>query len=162
MVQGPGGTDPQFATLREAFDVLNDATFAGDCHFYITSDITETYTPAVGLGLAINPEPYTVTFKPYTGVQPIITLNYPSDLEWWSFWCTCDSEFQWKIIYAWNDLRKTKNIIIDGSNAVDGTTRDLTIQSALTAQRNAFPLAIVGDVSNMVVKNTNIYYKAQG
>ena len=77
---GPGGSNPQFATLREAFEILNNATFTGNCNFYITSDITETYTPAVGLGLAINPEPYTVTFKPYTGIQPVITLNYPTDL----------------------------------------------------------------------------------
>lgn len=158
---GPGGTDPQFATLREAFDVLNDATFAGDCHLYITSDITETYTPAVGLGLAINPTPYTVTFKPYTGVQPVITLNYPSDLNGGPSGALVIG-IPSKGNISWDSLRTTKNIVIDGSNTVDGTTRDLTIQSALTAQRNAFPLTIVGDVSNMVVKNTNIYYRAQG
>lgn len=158
---GPGGMDPQFATLREAFDVLNDVSFAGDCNFYITSDITETYTPAVGLGLAINPEPYTVTFKPFTGVQPVITLNYPSDLNAGPSGALVIG-IPSKGNISWDSLRTTKNIVIDGSNTVDGTTRDLTIQSALTAQRNAFPLTIVGDVSNMIVKNTNIYYKAQG
>lgn len=160
---GPGGSDPQFATLRDAFEVLNNAAFTGDCNFYITSDILETFTPAVGygLGLAINPEPYIVTFKPYTDVQPVVTLAYPTD---------GTSGPSGALIIgipmdnniAWNDLRITKNIIIDGSNSDGGTTRDLTIQSAATAQRNAFPLTIVGDVSNMVVKNTNIYYKAQG
>jgi hypothetical protein len=160
---GPGGTDPEFATLRDAFEVLNNAVFTDDCNFYITSDILETLTPAVGygLGLAINPEPYTVTFKPYTGVQPVVTLAYPTD---------GTSGPSGALIIgipmdnniAWADLRATKNIVIDGSNTVDGTTRDLTIECATTAQRNAFPLTIVGDVSNMVVKNTNIYYKAQG
>ena len=160
---GPGGSDPQFATLRDAFEVLNNSVFTGDCNFYITSDILETFTPAVGygLGLAINPEPYTVTFKPYTGVQPVVTLAYPTD---------GTSGPSGALIIgvpmdnniAWADLRATKNIVIDGSNTVGGTTRDLTIECATTAQRNAFPLTIVGDVSETVVKNTNIYYKAQG
>ncbi len=160
---GPGATDPEFATLRDAFEVLNNATFTGDCNFYITSDILETFTPVVGygLGLAINPEPYTVTFKPYTGVQPVVKLAYPID---------GTSGPSGALIIgipmdnniAWNDLRITKNIVIDGSNTVDGTTRDLTIECDTSANRNAFPLAIVGDVSNLTVKNTNIYYKAKG
>jgi len=158
---GPGGSNPQFATLREAFDVLNDATFTANCNFFITSDITETYTPVVGLGLAINPDPFTVTFKPYTGVQPAITLNYPTDLNSGPSGALVIG-IPSKGNVTWDSLRTTKNIVIDGSNTVGGTTRDLTIQTSLTAQRNAFPLTIVGDVSNMVVKNTNIYYKAQG
>ena len=158
---GPGGSNPQFATLRESFEVLNDATFTANCNFYITSDITETYTPSVGLGLAINPDPFTVTFKPYTGVQPVITLNYPTDLNSGPSGALVIG-IPSKGNVSWDSLRTTKNIVIDGSNTVGGTTRDLTIQSSLTAQRNAFPLTIVGDVSNMVIKNANIYYKAQG
>ena len=158
---GPGGSDPQFATLREAFDVLNDATFTADCNFYITSDITETYTPAVGLGLAINPSPFVVTLKPYTGIQPVITLNYPTDLNSGPSGALVIG-IPSKGNVTWDSLRTTKNIVIDGSNTVGGTTRDLTIQSSLTAQRNAFPITIVGDVSEVVIKNTNIYYKAQG
>jgi len=158
---GPAGSDPQFATLRDAFQVLNNSPFNGNCTFYITSDITETYIPAVGLGLAINPGPYIVTFKPYSGTQPVITLNYPTDLNAGPSGALIIG-IPMENNIAWNDLRVTKNIVIDGSNTVDGMTRDLTIQTSLTAQRNAFPIAIVGDVSNMVVKNTNIYYKAQG
>jgi hypothetical protein len=157
---GPGGSNPQFATLREAFDVLNDATFTANCNFYITSDITETYTPAVGLGLAINPDPFTVTFKPYTGVQPIITLNYPTDLNSGPSGALVIG-IPSKGNVTWDSLRTTKNIVIDGSNTVGGTTRDLTIQSATTAHRNGIPLVIVGNVSNVTVKNTNVYYKAQ-
>lgn len=158
---GPGGTDPQFPSLRSAFQTLNNSAFAGNCTFYITSDITETFTPAVGLGLAINPEPYIVTFKPYTGVQPVITLNYPSDLNSGPSGAMIIG-IPMENNIAWNDLRKTTNIVFDGSNTVDGTTRDLTIQCDTLAQRNAFPLTIVGDVSNFVVKNTNIFYKAKG
>ena len=157
---GPGGSDPEFATLRDAFNVLNSSTFSGDCTFYITSDITETYT-TVGLGLAINPDPYTVTFKPYTGVQPVITLPYTADINSGPSGALVIG-IPMENNIAWNDLRTTKNIVIDGSNTVDGTTRDLTIQTATTAHRNAMTLVLVGDVSNVVVKNTNVYYKSQG
>ncbi len=163
---GPNGSDPQFASLRDAFQALNNSAFTGNCTFYITSDIDELFPyPApngnYGLGLAINPDPYTVTFKPYTGVQPVITLEYPVDqTSGPSGALIIGIPTEGNI--AWNDLKVTRNIVIDGSNTVNGTTRDLTIQTALTAHRNAFPLTIVGDVSNMVVKNTNIYYKAQG
>lgn len=160
---GPGGTDPDFEDLREAFDALNIAAFTGDCNFYITSDIYESFTPAVGygLGLAINPEPYTVTFKPYTGVQPVITLAYPTDgTSGPSGALVIGLPSEGNI--AWDDMRTTKNIVIDGSNTVGGTSRDLTIQNETTSHRNGFPMTIVGDVSNLVIKNTNIYYKAAG
>lgn len=157
---GPGGSDPDYPTLEAAFNVINNASITGDCNFFITSDITEPNT-AHGLGLAVDPSPNTITFKPFTGVQPVITLQYPVDINSGpsgAFVIGIPSDNN----IAWNDLRTTKNIVIDGSNTVGGTTRDLTIQSSLTAQRNAFPITIVGDVSNLIVKNTNIYYKAQG
>ena len=119
---------------------MNNAAFTGDCNFYITSDILETFTPAVGygLGLAINPEPYTVTFKPYTGVQPVVTLAYPTDgTSGPSGALIIGIPSEGNI--AWNDLTVTKNIVIDGSNTVDGTTRDLTITNETTSNRNSFP-----------------------
>ncbi len=159
---GPSGSDPDFISIREAFDVLNEASFTGDCNFFITSDIFDPFTPATGygLGLAINPEPFTVTFKPYTGVQPVITLAYPVDGTVGpsgAMIIGCPSEGN----ITWDSLRTTKNIVIDGSNTIGGTTRDLTIQTTTTAHRNGMPLVIVGDVSNVTVKNTNIYYKPQ-
>ena len=157
---GPGGSNPHFATFKEALDSINNATIDGDCMFYITSDITETYADNRGIGLAKNPEPYTITFKPYTGVQPTITFNYPTDLNGGPSGAFVIG-IPGKGNVAWDSLRTTKNIVIDGSNTVGGTTRDLTLQSATTSQRNAIPIVIVGDVSNLVIKNTKIYYKTQ-
>lgn len=156
---GPGGTDPQYPSLRDAFQAINNSNITGNCTFYITSDITEVTTPG-GLGLAVNPEPYTITFKPYTGVQPTITLPYLAD---------GNSGPSGALVVgipmenniAWNDLRTTKNIVFDGSNTVGGTTRDLTLTCQTNSVGNAFPMTIVGDVSNMVIKNCNIYYRAQ-
>ena len=154
---GPGGSNPQFASLREAYQVINNSTFTGDCTFFITSNITESYTPAIGLGLAANPEPYTITFKPYTGIQPTITLPYPSDLNGGPSGAMVIG-IPMENNISWNDLRVTKNIVFDGSNTPGGTTRDLTITTQTTSHGNAFPFAIVGAVSNLVIKNCNIIY----
>ncbi len=156
---GPGGSDPDFPSLRDAFQMINNANITGDCTFFITSDITEVTTPG-GIGLAVNPEPYTITFKPYTGVQPTITLPYTVDGNSGpsgAFVIGIPMENN----IAWNDLRTTKNIIIDGSNTPGGTTRDLTITNQTNSVGNAFPITIVGDVSNVTIKNCNIQYKAQ-
>ncbi len=158
---GPGGTDPHFLSFRAALDSINNAQFSGDCLFLITSDITEPYSDTRGIGLAVNPQPHTIVFKPYTGVQPTITFNYPSDLNSGPSGAFIIG-IPGKGNIAWDSLRMTRNIVIDGSNTAGGTTRDLTLQCATTAQRNGFPLVIVGDVSNVIVKNTNIYYKAAG
>lgn len=156
---GPGGSNPDFPSLRDAFQAINNSNITGDCTFFITSDITEVTTPG-GIGLAVNPEPYTITFKPYTGVQPTITLPYTSDGNSGpsgAFIIGIPMENN----ISWNDFRTTKNIIIDGSNTAGGTTRDLTITNQTNSVGNAFPITIVGDVSNVTIKNCNIHYKAQ-
>ena len=154
----PGGTNPTFSSLKAACDSINNSAITGNCTFYITSDIIEPYTGSVGIGLAVNPDPYTITFKPYTGVQPTITFNYPTDLNSGPSGAFVIG-IPGKGNVTWDSLRITKNIIFDGSNTNGGTTRDLTLQSALTAQRNGMPIVIVGNVSNVVVKNCNIFYK---
>lgn len=148
-----------FPTLKAAFDSLNNGfVFTDNTLFYITSDITEPNTGGIGLGLAVDPSPYTITFKPYTGVSPTITLQYPSD---------GNSGPSGALVVgltgasniAWASNRPTRNIVFDGSNTPGGMTRDLTIQST-GATRNAFPFVITADVQNVVVMNCNIYYKA--
>ncbi|QOJ27833.1 MAG: T9SS type A sorting domain-containing protein [Ignavibacteriales bacterium] len=157
---GPGGSDPHFPSFRAALDTISSNPIAGDCIFYITSNITEPYSDNRGIGLAVDPGPYTITFKPYTGVQPVITFNYPTDLN-----SGPSGAFVIGIPgrgnISWDSMRTTRNIIIDGSNTAGGTTRDLTLQSATNSQRNAIPLVIVGDVSDVIIKNTNIHYKTQ-
>lgn len=156
---GPGGSNPDFPSLRDAFQAINNSNITGNCTFFITSDITEVTTPG-GIGLAVNPEPYTITFKPFTGVQPTITLPYTSDSNAGpsgAFIIGIPMENN----ISWNDFRTTKNIVIDGSNTPGGTTRNLTFTNLTNSVGNAFPIAIVGDVSNLTIKNCNIHYKAQ-
>jgi hypothetical protein len=98
--------------------------------------------------------------KPYTGTQPVISLAYPTDgTSGPSGALIIGVPSKGNI--AWDSLRTTKNIIIDGSNTPGGTTRDLTIQNLTTSHGNAFPMTIVGDVSKLVIKNCNIIKLSQ-
>ncbi|MHC1737535.1 MAG: T9SS type A sorting domain-containing protein [Ignavibacteriaceae bacterium] len=158
---GPGGTDPHFNSFKKVVDTLSTGVIGGDIFIYITSDLTETYADVQGIGLAVNPEPYNITFKPYTGVQPVITLNYPTDLNGGpsgAFVIGMPSAGN----IAWDSMKTVKNITFDGSNTAEGNTRDLTIQCATTAHRNAMPVVITGNSSFITFKNVKIYYKAQG
>ena len=151
------GEQGHFASLKAAFDSLsNGFAFTGNCTFYITSDITEAEVGGLGIGIACNPAPYTVTFKPFTGVTPTITLQYPSDGNSGPSGA-CFIGLNGPTM-AWADIKTTKNIIFDGSNTAGGTTRDLTIQST-GATRNAITMVITGDASDITIKNCNVFYK---
>jgi hypothetical protein len=151
------GEKAHFASMKAALDSLsNGMPIPSNTTFYITSDITEPEIGGKGLGLAVDPSPYTVTFKPAAGVKPTITLQYPSDGNSGpsgAFIIGMNSAAM-----AWADLKTTRNIIFDGSNSEGGKTRDLMIQST-GVTRNAIPLAIVGDVQNVTIKNCNVLYK---
>ncbi len=151
------GEKAHFASMKSALDSLsNGMPIPSNTTFYITSDITEPEIGGKGLGLAVDPTPYTVTFKPAAGVKPTITLQYPSDGNSGpsgAFVIGMNSAAM-----AWADLKPTRNIVFDGSNSEGGKSRDLTIQTT-GIQRNAIPLAIVGDVQNVTIKNCNVLYK---
>ena len=153
------GEDGHFATFREAVTFLNGLTeFTGDIVMYITSDLTDPGTPG-GVGLAVNPSPYTITFKPAPGVTPTITFLYPGDTN-----AGPSGGFIIGIPHtnniAWADAAPTRNIIFDGSNTFGGTTRDMTITNTTSTQRNGMPFLMVGDVSDIQIRNMNIYHKA--
>lgn len=153
----PGGGDPDFLSIKACCDSISNGTITGNCIFYITGDLTET----TSLALAVNPGTYTITFKPWTGLNPTITIIYATD-------ANSGPSGAWVIgikgnnNIAWADLTPTRNIIFDGSNTSGGTTKNLTITNATNSHRNAIPLLFVGDVASCTVKNCNVYYKAQG
>ena len=161
----PGGRNPNFRNLRLAYEALNVGKIAGDTRILFTSDVLDTASTATGfLGLAVNPGEYTITFKPYTGVQPVVSIHYPSDATTGPSGANIIGIPDLKTTdhrIAWGDWKETRNIIFDGSNTVGGTTRDLTIQSTTNSHRNGLPMVIVADVHDVVVKNMNIYHKAE-
>ncbi len=152
----PGGGNPDYASLQAACDAINKGTITGDVTFYFTSDLTETD----GIGLAFDPGSFKVTFKPLAGKTIKITFNGQADDNSgpsgaFVIGITNDNNI------AWSDIKPTKNIIIDGSNSVNGTTRDLTFESATTSYRNSIPIVITGSATNITIKNCKIYHKSQ-
>jgi hypothetical protein len=145
----PGGTNPNFATLKSAIDTLNKSTITGNCNFYITSNLTE---PA-NMGLGVNPGTYTITFKPYTGTVDTVTFTQSTDNAGcsgaWVIGITDLSSTAYPIV-------PTRNVIIDGSNSANGTTRDLAFRTVATSNTNQYPFRIFGDVSNFTIKNCKV------
>ncbi len=147
-----------FPTFREAVAFINDMDdFSEDLIFFITGNLFEDCSDA-GIGLAVDPSPYTITIKPAPGTTPTISFHYPEDVNAgpsgaFIIGMSGDS-------LDWTDAATAQNIIIDGSNTPDGTSRDLTITSTPDSHRNAKPLVLFGDVSHVEIKNLNVYHQA--
>lgn len=140
------GEGETYTTLKAAFDDAMAQGVNGDVTFLITSDLTE----AENVFLGINPDPYTITVKPAEGTTPVVeftqTVGNDNINGALVIGATGDS---------WDDLVHTENIIFDGSNAVDGSSRDLTLRThADVATNHGF--RIVGSTDNVQLKNSVI------
>lgn len=150
---GPGGTNPTYVSLNQALNKLNyGGVVTGNVTFYITSNLTE----ASNVCLGINPAPYTVTIKPYTGTVDTIRFTQQADNvgrsgAWVigvpSLSVTSSSNY---------GMVTTENIIIDGSNTDGGKTRDLTIMTSANQSGSTTPITTIGDVNNVTIKNCRI------
>jgi hypothetical protein len=152
----PGGGDPEFATLGAAFTALNSSGVNGPCIFYF---LDEDYTEATNLALActgtsaIN----TITFKPYTGVTPNINFTQLADNTGPSgrIILGCNTTASYTIV--------TMNYVtFDGSNTIDGTTRDLSITEVNNTPAFQYGIRIVGEVNNCTIKNIKITLSETG
>ncbi len=149
---GIGGGNPHFNSLKEACDLINVSSITGNSSFSFTSNLTE----ASNVGLGKNPEPYIITFTAYNGfnnIQPVITFTQTTDNTGasggWVIGCpdlTVSSTSNYGLV-------SMRNIIIDGSNTQGGTTRDLTFQTNSTCHSNTYPIRIIGDVNNVIIRN---------
>ncbi len=141
----PGATDPHYATLNAACEAVMAAGVGGDILFLITSDLTEPDN----VDLAVNTGEFSITFKPFTGITPTVTYTQAAD--------NAGSSGAW-VIGMLNTsgapFVPTNNIMIDGSNAVDGTTRDLSFVSSTGT--NAYAFRIKGNCDNITIKNCNM------
>ncbi len=144
----PGESDPNFSTIKDACNALNQGKITGNVTMYITSNITEPVNAALG----VNTGSYTITFKPYTGVTPTINFTQTSD--------NSGPSGQWvigsKSTSSWDSLVAITNVIIDGSNTNGGTTRDLTFTNVENDVTYNYGIRIVGNADNITLKNFNI------
>lgn len=137
---GSGQTAPNFATLSSAINTLNDVGVGSPVTFNL---LDANYNTGTGEVFPLNINAFsgsstinTVTIKPAPAVTSLIAGNAAAIFK----------------------LNGADNIIIDGSNTVNGTTRDLSIIDTSTSSALIW-LASQGvnaGASNVTIKNTNL------
>lgn len=150
---GTSETTPNYASLSAAVADINLNGVSGDVLLEITSDLTE----AANISLGVNMSAFKLTIKPASGLNPIINFTDGTTS------ANIDGHFVIGSPNALNtNLIPTNNIIIDGSNTINGITKNLTINGpATTAQRSVF--RIYGNNDNITIKNcTIVNYSSSG
>ncbi len=142
----PGGSEPNFSSLREAVDFLNTVTFIRSSTFYFTSNLTESQNSFLG----VNTSGYTLTFRPYYEQQTVITFTKTTD----------NASSSGGLVIGlssdnWTSLITTENIIINGYTDVGSTIR-LTLETSSSAFTAHTPIHIIGDVNNVTIKNCSL------
>ncbi|AXG73880.1 hypothetical protein DVK85_06350 [Flavobacterium arcticum] len=141
------GTDGDFSTITDAVDYLND--YGVSCPVtFLLKDVTYNNESGETFPITINSftgssATNTVTFKPNTGVNVKVeatNINHYTGVS---------SVFK---------LNGADNIIFDGSNEVEGSTRNLTIKNKSNIDyNNRSVLSITSNGSNGATNNTVKY-----
>ncbi len=126
------GTGNTYTTLGAILNHISAVGMTGNVNIFLTSNTTETVqatlaTPPTGAN-------FTLTIKPAAGVNPNVTINHTG---------------QALFTNGFN------NLIIDGSNTVGGTTKNLTFTHTNTTSATAHGL-FIQNANNVTVKNVNI------
>ncbi len=130
-----------FTTLKEAVTALNTFGTSKKVNFYITSNLNED-------GIVINRTDLTdstgLTIKPASGVQPVITIaNFPT---------TGNEKNQGFTV------KSTSYVTVDGSNTVEGTTRDMTFVG--NQATGSYVIGVIEKSNNVTFKNLNATFTA--
>jgi hypothetical protein len=133
------GSGGDFATLTAAAAAVNSGGLSGNTTLSILNNLTESGAVIFNQRTDCNAGAYTLTIKPAAATSPSVTANSPTAV----------------II-----LNGADRVIIDGSNTVGGTTRNLSIINTNTGTSSAV-VAIISlgaglGATNNVVKNTNL------
>ncbi|MCX7919251.1 MAG: hypothetical protein N3A72_06525 [bacterium] len=145
------GTGGDYATLYEA---ALDFTTTANTGNWTVEILSDTIEPPYTIIFANTVGSNTVLIKPAAGVTATINITQTIDNPGYSghIYIGCRSTTSGAGL---DDLVKTDNIIIDGSN--NGTnTRDLTFINQDTTITYAQIFRIVGDCDNITIKNCNI------
>lgn len=110
------GSGGDYATLKAAFDAINAAVVCADIQLTVLSSGTTETAAATLNNVSYEGGPFTITIKPDASTTPTITGN---------------------IATAVIVLNGADNVVIDGSNSVSGTTRDLKVTNTNTSTTSA-------------------------
>jgi parallel beta-helix repeat protein len=136
-----------YSLLSDAIYDLNNKGMSGNVTFHINADITETDD----IRLGVNTQDYTLTIKPAPGASPTINLQQGNTTTGDATVITGAFIIGSPVANKTN-MVYTNNLVIDGSNTEDGTTRDMIIQGPVTTNQKSV-IAIFGDNDNVMVKN---------
>ena len=140
------GEAGHYTYLKEACIALNTSGISGDVTMYFTSDITEPGCAHLG----VNTGSHSITFKPYSTLSSCkITFSRatnPAGTAVYGAWVIGNTDTVYQVPVS------TNNIVIDGSVAVGGTSRDLTIECT-GAATGIYPFRLNGDNNNIAIKN---------
>ncbi|MCX6156705.1 MAG: hypothetical protein NTY74_01855 [Ignavibacteriae bacterium] len=136
----PAGVNGIYASITAAVNDLNLRGVSGNTRFLLNDavDSTETFPITVNVGNANLPgSSATVTIKPNTGVIASVSGSSTSTM--------------FKIF-------NTNYVTIDGSNTMNGTTRDLTITNNSVTTPSVIWIGsyLTTPITNTVVKNCNL------
>lgn len=149
------GAGNDYATLADASRAFS-AVSGGinrEWTLLITSDLTET--TASWFGNTFGPGGKLI-IKPAPSTQPTVTFQIPAAPSgiWGDIVFGVSDGF---LVTAANDFPSDGNYVIDGSNTVGGTTRDLTFQVPSTFNDPmSRVIRVWGDTKNMVIKNVKV------
>lgn len=143
-----GGGGDYLTLAAAAADFNTGPAVAANYTFFIASNLTE----AANVGFFKNTGGFTVTLKPAASTAPVVT-----------FTATADNVGPTGHLVIGGDPAvfdqgvKTDGFVVDGSNAVSGTTRDLTLQNATgDILGTSRVIQVWGDSDNVVVKNCKL------
>ncbi len=130
-----------FTTLKEAVTALNTYGTSKKVNFYIASNLNED-------GIVIARGDLTdstgLTIKPAPGVQPVITIsNFPT---------TGNEKNQGFTI------KSTSYVTVDGSNMLEGNTRDLTFVG--NSATGSYVIGVIEKSDYVTLKNINVTFTA--
>lgn len=130
-----------FTTLKEAVTALNTYGTNKKVNFYITSNLAED-------GIVITRNDLTdstgLTIKPAPGSQPAVTIsNFPT---------TGNEKNQGFTV------KSASYITVDGSNTVDGTTRDMTFIG--NSATGSYVIGVIEKSNYVTFKNLNATFTA--
>jgi len=146
---GTAEATPNFTSLSAAVTALNANVFSADVVLEISSDITE----AANIGLGVNTYGYKITIKPQTGITPTITFTQTATQ-------SIDGNFViGSPTVSSTNLVATNNVTIDGSNKVNGTTKDMTFLGSVTPSAVS-NFRIFGNNDFVTIKNCTITNKS--
>ncbi len=143
----PGGEDPDYASLWEAFQDLAANPATGPITLHITSDLDER-----GYNLLLNNLSFTadksLTIRPMAGATPTVTLGAIEE----SGVTIADG--------ATLAIVNTPYVTIDGSNEEGGTSRDLTIIADNLGGSTG--IRIYGSAHHTTVRNVRLITSTPG